>query len=109
MNYVCDLNEKSAQPTLSIRATTSVENLAPLLGEVYGAIGSHLEELGESPAGAPFVIYYNMDMQNLDIEAGFPVSRELSGDDNIKSGFIPAGEQASLLHTGPYDTFPAAY
>ena len=37
-------------------------------------IAQYLAEQSEQPAGAPFVAYYNMDMQNLDVEIGFPVT-----------------------------------
>jgi effector-binding domain-containing protein len=69
----------------------------------------YLEELKENPIGAPFVIYYNMDMQDLDIEIGFPVSKNLPDKDKIKSSEITAGKFASCLYTGPYTEISLAY
>ncbi len=66
-------------------------------------------QLGQCPAGAPFAAYYNMDMQDLDVELGFPVPKELPGKDEIKAGHLPGGKYAVVLHTGPYDQVGPAY
>jgi effector-binding domain-containing protein len=86
-----------------------VENLPKVLGESYAAIGQYLGILGEMPGGAPFVAYYNMDMQNLDIEIGFPVSHPISGKAHIQAAEMPAGKYASCLHKGPYAELRPAY
>ncbi len=71
MLYKCEIYEQVAQPTLTIRTHTPVAKLPQVLGESYGAIGQYLGRLGETPGGAPFVAYYNMNMEDLDIEVGF--------------------------------------
>ncbi len=109
MSYQCELKEWSAQPTLAIRTRAAVQDLPRVFGEVYGAIGRYLGELGEPPGGPPFAAYHNMDMQDLDIEIGFPVTRELPGRDDIQPGQLPGGEVATCLHTGPYSSLHAAY
>jgi len=109
MSYQCELREQPAQPTLTIRTRTSVQNLPQLFGKSYGAIAQHLAQLGQYPAGAPFAAYYNMDMQSLDVELGFPVPKELPGKDDIKPGRISGGKFAVVLHTGPYSEVALAY
>ena len=109
MSYQCELREQPAQPTLSIRTRTAVQNLPQVIGETYGAIAQHLTQLGQCPVGAPFAAYYNMDMQNLDVEMGFPVPKELPGKEKIKASRIPAGRFAVVLHAGPYDKVGPAY
>lgn len=109
MSYQCELREQPAQPTLSIRTRTSVQGLPAVIDQAYGAIGAYLGELGQCPAGAPFAAYYNMDMQDLDVELGFPVPAELPGKDNIKAGHMPGGRWAAVLHTGPFDKVGQAY
>jgi effector-binding domain-containing protein len=78
-------------------------------GQTYGAIARYLAELGEQPAGAPFAAYYNMDMQDLDVEIGFPVTRPLRGKGEIHPGEIPGGLMASVMHIGPYPDCGLAY
>ena len=109
MSYKCEFKEQPAQPVLSVRTTTSVHELPLALGKAYGAIAQYLGELGEQPAGPPFAAYYSMDMQALDVEAGFPVARALPGNVEILAGEIPGGTLATVLHTGPYNQCRAAY
>ena len=79
MSYKCEVREQAFQLAMSIRTRTRVQDLPQVLGKGYGAIAQYLGELQEEPAGPPFAIYYNEDMQNLDIEFGFPVGRRLAG------------------------------
>jgi effector-binding domain-containing protein len=109
MSYQCDLIEGPAQSALSVRVKTSVQNLPQEMGKAYGAIGQYLGELGKQPAGAPFAAYYNMDMQNLDVEIGFPVKEPLPAKGDIQASTIPGGKKATCLHLGPYDAIEPAY
>ncbi|MFC1935810.1 GyrI-like domain-containing protein [Chloroflexota bacterium] len=109
MAYMCETKEQAAEPALSIRTTTQVQNLPRIMGETYCAIAQYLGELGEQPAGPPFAVYYNMDMQNLDVEAGFPVSKRIPGKDDIQASETPGGKVATCLHTGPYGGLEPAY
>ena len=77
MSYHCEVKEQPVQKTLSIRTRAAVQDLPQVFGEGYGAIAQYLGELGEQPIGPPFAAYYNMDMDNLDVEFGFPVARPL--------------------------------
>ena len=109
MSFQCDVKEQAAQTVLSIRTRTSVEDLPQALGQAYGAIAQYLQELGEHPVGHPFAAYYNLDMQDLDVEMGFPVSRKFPGKDDIGAGEIPGGKVATYLYTGPYSEMEPAY
>ncbi len=109
MSYQCEIVERPAQPALTIRTRTSVQDLAQLSGQAFGAVAQYLGELGEYPAGAPFAAYYNMDMQNLDVELGFPVTRPLPGKGEIQASEIPGGRLATVVHTGPYSECGPAY
>ena len=109
MSIKCEIYEQAAQPTLAVRTHASVEKLPQVLGEAYGAIGQYLGSLGEAPGGAPFVAYYNMNMEDLDIEAGFPVTKPLPGKETIQSSLMPAGKFATCLYKGPYNECGPAY
>ncbi|MEN6347770.1 MAG: GyrI-like domain-containing protein [Syntrophomonas sp.] len=109
MQYHFELEDKAAQPTASIRTRAAVENLPQVLGMAYGAVMNYLNEAGIKPSGAPYVGYFNMDMQDLDIEIGFPVLQTITGKDEVKPGEIPAGKQVSCLYTGPYNQIEPAY
>jgi effector-binding domain-containing protein len=109
MDYKCEIKEMPAQPVLSIRARSAVQGLPQVLGASFGTIAQYLGSLGETPAGAPFVAYYNMDMQNLDIEIGFPVPHPLTGEGNIRPNQIFGGKLATCLYIGPYSDVGPAY
>jgi effector-binding domain-containing protein len=109
MSYKCESKQQPEQPVLSIRTRTAVQDLPQKIGPGYQAVMAQLAALNEQPAGYPFVAYYNMDMQDLDIEIGFPVSRVLPGQGEVQPGVIPAGTVATCLYTGPYNEMPPAY
>ena len=109
MSYKCEVREQVPQPTLSIRIRTQVQDLPQVLEKGYGTIAQYLGELQEEPAGPPFAIYYNEDMQDLDIEFGFPVSRRFAGKNEIQASETPGGKVATCLHTGPYSELEPAY
>jgi effector-binding domain-containing protein len=109
MKYPCMIKEQPSQPVLSIRTRTSIQNLSQAIGSAYGKIMPYLNQLGEQPGGVPFVAYFNMDMQDLDIEIGFPVSHELPGQGEVLAGTIPAGKAATCVYVGPYEGMKEVY
>jgi effector-binding domain-containing protein len=109
MTQVCEIFEIPETPTLSIRTHSPVAGLPLLIGQSYGAIMQYLEELGEAMGGEPFVIYHNLDMENLDIELGFPVLKPLPAKGDIRPSILPVGPAARTLFTGPYADMGPAY
>jgi effector-binding domain-containing protein len=109
MEYQCEIIEQPAQTTLVVRTRTAVGNLPTVLGGPYHAILNNLGETDGKCIGAPYVAYYNMDMDDLDIEIGFPVSKTLPGKGEVQTGEIPAGKQATCLYVGPYNKIEPAY
>ena len=109
MNYEIKLLELPDQPTLVMRAIVSVGKLPEFFGKAYRGIMSYLGELGENHAGMPFDAYFNIDMNALDVEAGFPVARDIKGKGDIKAGIIPGGKFISTIHIEAYDSIKPAY
>lgn len=109
MQYECKIETRPAQPTVTIRTRTPVSALPTVLGDSFGRVMAYVGGSGAQPAGAPFVAYHNMDMDDLDIEAGFPIDRALPGRDDLVGGEIAAGDYVTCVHAGPYDQLGAAY
>ena len=109
MTYACEISQQIARPTISRRTRTSIDQLPQLMGQIYGAIMQYLGEMGAYPTGAPFAAYHNMDMQDLDVEIGFPISKALPAKDDLLPGELPGGEAASCIHKGPYDGIGPAH
>ncbi|MBC3888008.1 AraC family transcriptional regulator [Acetobacterium paludosum] len=97
------------QPTLTIRTNTKIEDLPQLIGESYRKIGSYLQEIGVLMSDVPFVAYHNLDMQNLDVEIGFPVAMPLPGKGEIQASSIPEGKVVFCMYQGPYSGMESVY
>jgi len=104
-----EMLQKMVQPTLFIRTIAKVHDLPVLIGQSYGKMAAYLQEVGELLADVPYVAYHNMDMQNLDVEIGFPVARQLPGKDDIQSGSIPAGKVVFCMYRGAYSEMAPVY
>jgi len=111
MSYKFEVINQPAQRVLSIRIHTAMKDLPVVLPKSFDAIAQYICDLGQQPAGAPVVGYYSSDpdMQNMDIEIGYPVAQKLPGRDNIQPSEMPGGKAAACLYVGPYDKIPAAY
>ena len=109
MEYKFELSEQPSYPVLSMRTRTAVGNLPQELGRAYQAIIAYLGELGEKPSGPAFAAYYNMDMEDLDVEMGFIAAKPLDGKGDITASEIPAGKQVSYLYKGSYKGMEPVY
>lgn len=109
MALSCELIHSPGQPVLSIRTRTSVQNLPQVLGQGYSKIVDYLASQGQQPAGPPYVAYYNMDMDDLDLELGFITTSQLEGVGDIQASVIPAGRYSACVFTGPYPEMAQAY
>lgn len=109
MEYTCEIKERPETPTIYIRTHSSVENLPNVIGPAFGLLGAYMGQSGAQPVGAPYLGYYNMDMQNLDIEIGFPLAAPLPGHETMQPGSLPAGEYGVALHRGAYANLGDAY
>ena len=52
---------------------------------------------------------FNLDMKDLDLEAGFTVTEAVPVEGEIYAGEIPAGKQVTCTHIGPYAASEKAY
>ena len=109
MTLNIELVEQETQTVIFIRTRTSFADMPKIIGESYCKITAYLDEIGEQPAGMPYAAYYNLDMQDMDVEMGFPVARQLPGKGEIKLGEIPAGKYVTCLYKGPYSQMEQAY
>ncbi len=107
--YNCELIELDDQKVVSVRRRCPVSDLPDVIGRTYGMIITHLSSQEKYPGGLPFVGYFNMDMDDLDVEIGFPIQEDVVETDAIKMSKIPKGKYAQTLHVGPYMELEKAY
>lgn len=109
MNNTIELIQQQALPTLSVRRRAAVQDLPATLGQAYSEIMNYAMPLGASISGPAYVIYYNMDMSDLDIEIGFVCEQLVLGNGSITSDEIPAGSYVTAIHTGSYAAMEPLY
>jgi len=84
---------------LSVAPQAIPTTLPPLHPEVRG----WLQARDIAPDGPPFFQYLLMGSDGkLLVEVGFPVAHAVAGDERVIGGMFPAGDYASLVHTGDY-------
>ena len=97
------------QKTAAIRVRTPLARLKDELGKGDGEIMGGLGSQGMTPGGAAFAIYYNMDMNDLDVEMGFVVASTCRAAGRMKPGTLPGGRTVVAVHKGPYETMERTY
>lgn len=109
MSFLSQIIESEEQPALAVQTVTSIQNIASVVGGIYGKIYEYILGKGEQPVGPVYIAYYNMDMDNLKIEVGFPLSKVIEGDGDIVLRYIPAGKRAISYHKGAYKDIGGVY
>lgn len=92
------------RPALVMRATVAAGEIAAKLAEILPQVRKFAQSKGATPAGPPFAYYlaWNTD-GTTDLEAGFPLTSAVAGEDPIEAVTLPGGEAAMLVHTGSHD------
>ena len=76
------------QPTLSIRATVSKDDVSEFIATALHDIRTYMQEHHATVAGPPFSICRGSG-STFDVEAGWPVEQAISGTSRIHSGTLP--------------------
>jgi len=96
---------RTDQPYVAIPVRVRMEELGavvpPLTGQVFDWLGTR----GISPAGPPFWRYILVDMDaELELETGVAIASHIEGDGDVRTGVLPAGRYATVVHRGHPDT-----
>ncbi len=109
MDYQIQVIETDVKPALSTRTRCSYNELTDKALASFEAIEDYLSTLKEEAADTGFIAFYNLEMDDLDVEVGYPVSKELAGSGDIQASQIPGGKKLTCLYKGPYREMEAAY
>src|SRR6266571_1778824 len=84
---------------MGVRTQVTMQELGTgVIPRLHSEVIAWLAKQGVSPAGAPFIRYWVINMADkLDIELGWPVASSLAGEGRIQAGVLPAGRYATLL------------
>jgi effector-binding domain-containing protein len=101
--------QRTEQPYAAIRAFVTMEEFGEVVPGLHPEVRGWLREQGVEPTGQPFFKYNAIDMdKRIEVEAGFPVTVPVTGEDRVLAGVLPAGRYATLWHTGHPDGLPSA-
>ncbi len=105
-----NLIEQPEQHVLSIRTTIPFKDYPNTAKQAYERIMEYAQQNDLLLSSGPFVCYHNTDLENLDVEMGFPVAKSVSGKDDIASYTIPIQKAVSGIFLGAYeDTDPLMF
>jgi effector-binding domain-containing protein len=97
------------QPYAAIPVSVRMEELGSVVPPLTGQVFDWLAAQGMAAAGPPFWRYLVVDMENkLELETGVPVASRVEGDGEIRTGVLPAGRYATVVHKGHPDTLLTA-
>ena len=105
MAYEIEVAVLKAQPMLSIQASTTPDQIAEVLGQLFGKITALANKRQAQIAGQPFTRYHAFDEKTVVLEAGIPVVTAVEGEGEIKSGELPAGAAAMTIGR-PHSAMP---
>ncbi len=79
----------ASQPILSIRATVPAAGAEEFIAEALHAVRAYMQEHHVRPVGPPFSICRPRG-SSVDVEAGWPTAKPLTGTGRIHGGALPA-------------------
>lgn len=102
-----------SQPILHVTRTVSMEpaEIATVMGEAFGAIGSFIGQKGIVPSGAPLALYRDWNGKTMQVDVGFPVSAADAdrAEGEVRAGKTPQGRALKAVHHGPYASLQRTY
>jgi effector-binding domain-containing protein len=97
------------QPYAAIPVKVSMDELGAVVPPLTGQVFDWLADRGIRPAGPPFWRYVVVDMDaDLELETGVAVASAVDGDERIRTGVLPGGRYATVVHKGHPDTLVSA-
>lgn len=109
MDFKIEVAEPAPRPALAVRTRTPVAAIGQVMGQALGRVYQYILEIGAQPGDCAFSVYYNMDMNDLDVDIGFVLTEPAPGRGEVHALEIPGGKQVSCMYKGPYDRMEAAY
>jgi effector-binding domain-containing protein len=98
-----EIVELAERPYVALRGTVPMDGISAFADRMHEVIG-WLAAREIAPNDAPFFRYEVIDMEaGLVMEIGFPVDDVHSGESEIVTGVLPAGQYATVTHHGHPD------
>ena len=105
------LSQRDQLLTLTKHVRVEMTTIGAQISRAYAEAYPSLESVHVVPAGPPFVIYPEEPTAEgqFAVDICAPVRGEIAPPRGWSLEQLPAGEFASIVHVGPYDSLGAAY
>jgi effector-binding domain-containing protein len=101
--------EREAQAVASIRTKCKPSEVSATLAVLLPEVIAHVNATGGGMAGMPFSRYHGFGADEIDLEAGIPVSKPIPEKGRVKNSALPGGTTVTAWHFGPYEKLSAAH
>jgi effector-binding domain-containing protein len=96
--------ERPVQVYVGIPAELTLAEVAKAVEVKFATLFAWLAARRLEPSGPPFLRYLRVEMaKTLDVEYGVPIAASAEAAGGVRSGTLPAGRYAVLLHEGLYE------
>ena len=99
-----EIKRVKKQPILSITKTVKVAGIGAVFAQIYGEISAYMAANGWKQVSSPVAIYHSFSHNEVEVEAGIPVSDGAVGNGDIELSATPSGTIVMAKHFGPYET-----
>ena len=103
------LVDAAPRPTAVVHGRLRPAELPGFVGPAFETVAAAVERQGAHVTGPPFTAYRELDGDEFDVEAGFPVAAQIVPDGPVSPGELPGGPTVEAVHIGPYATLPETY
>ena len=101
--------ERSDQAAISIQIKVPLKEMQEAIDESREKLMNFLQEMAAFPAGSFYVTYYSFSKEAVECEAGFPLYKEITGENQIKASRKRGGLYLTCYHQGAYRKIPSIY
>jgi len=104
-----DLVDVTAATTAVIRGVVGMADMVSFFDGSFGTVASVLAEQEVPVAGAAFALFHGRPTDRADLEVGFVTDGAVRPQDDVRSGELPGGRVARLVHVGGYDQLGSSW
>ena len=103
------VEERAAQPYAYVSDDSVYMDKFDVIADRFGEVFAWLGRRGIEPTGPVFFKYNVINMPGpMHLEAGVPIAESVEGDDDVRTGELPAGRYVTVRHVGHPDSLMQA-
>lgn len=106
MSSDVEVVQREREDTAVVMGRVPHGEVGPFIGQ---ALGEVVEALGRARIAGPPFCKIDMSGDDFVLEVGFPVVEPIEATGRVVPSQLRAGEVATIVHTGAYDTVAPAY